>query len=582
MKLRKIFFLTLGLSAAFSFASCESEKEKEEIVTLNVTPTSIEAPGRSKESFKVMVETIGPWLAEPNKDFVTVSPTWSIGNTEMTITVDKNRTDVPRDAEVTISIDGAEPVTVKIQQEAGVVEEIGHRKFYVTTSGLAEADGLAWDSATTFEHAYDEAVAGEEIHFAAGTYVPTTALKGSDAGEAKNKTFFIDKNISLIGGYSANPSKGEVADPAKNATIFSGKLSDDVKAFHVMVFGAAIEEGKSVLVKGIKIQDGDATGCPGTSVNGVNIAGGRGGAFVVQGNTNVTLEDCTISDNAAKEGGAIHVNLNKTGALTLNRCAVNNNVSASASGAISSTKSRLFIYDSSFDGNKAATNGGAMMIDGHWNQTSGDQSYFYIYGSTFTNNTCNGAGSAFYAIWGDHGVIVNCTFTGNKNTAQWGTVAVHMGEVNIINTTITGNSGKNVGGLVSKNASGIKVWNSIIAGNTSSIEGSENVGYENDGSQRITFNTTLVGKQLYNASGSASEVAFDPASMLGQLSDNGGYTKTIALVGSSNPAVTGGLTAEQLSGIAEDTIVPVADRTLLAKDQRGEARKGKHLGACAK
>lgn len=75
-------------------------------------------------------------------------------------------------------------------------------------------------------------------------------------------------------------------------------------------------------------------------------------------------------------------------------------------------------------------------------------------------------------------------------------------------------------------------------------------------------------KQLYNASGSASEVAFDPASMLGQLSDNGGYTKTIALVGSSNPAVTGGLTAEQLSGIAEDTIVPVADRTLLAKDQR--------------
>lgn len=177
---------------------------------------------------------------------------------------------------------------------------------------------------------------------------------------------------------------------------------------------------------------------------------------------------------------------------------------------------------------------------------------------------------------------MNCTFTGNKNTAQWGTVAVHLGEMNIINTTITGNSGKNVGGLVSKNASDIKVWNSIIAGNTSSVEGSEDVGYENASSNKIALNTTLVGKQLYNASGSASEVAFDPASMLGQLSDNGGYTKTIALVGSSNPAVTGGLTAEQLSGIAEDTIVPVADRTLLAKDQRGEARKGKHLGACAK
>lgn len=331
-------------------------------------------------------------------------------------------------------------------------------------------------------------------------------------------------------------------------------------------------------MKGIKIQDGNADGCPGTSVNGVNIAGGRGGAFVVQGNTNVTLEDCTISDNAAKEAGAIHVNLNKTGALTLNRCAVNNNTSASHSGAISNTKSRLFVYDSSFDGNKTASNGGVMMFDG----SNGDPAYFYIYGSTFTNNTCNGAGSAIYGIWGDRGVIVNCTFTGNKNTAQWGTVAVHLGEMNIINTTITGNSGKNVGGLVSKDASDIKVWNSIIAGNTSSVEGSEDVGYEKASSNKIAFNTTLVGKQLYNASGSASEVAFDPASMLGQLSDNGGYTKTIALVGSSNPAVTGGLTAEQLSGIAEDTIVPVADRTLLAKDQRGEARKGKHLGACAK
>ncbi len=582
MKIRGFVFLTLGLSAALSLASCKSEDSPEEIVTLNVTPTSINAPGRTKESFKVLVETIGPWLAESNQDFVTVSPTWSIGNAEMTITVDKNRTDAVRDAVVTISIDGAEPVTVKINQEEGVVEEIGHRKFYVTTTGSADADGLAWDTATTFEKAYDEAVSGEEINFAAGTYVPSTVLKGSDAGEARNKTFFIEKNISLVGGYSESPSKGETADPTRNATVFTGKITDDVTAYHVMVFGAPVEEGKSTLVKGIRIQDGNATGCPGTSINGVGIAGGRGGAFVVQGNTNVALEDCVISGNEAKEGGAVHVNLNKTGSLTLMRCNVANNVSAGNSGAISCTKSRLFIYDSTFEGNKAASNGGAIMVDGHWSQTSGDQAYFYIYGSTFTNNTCNGAGSAFYAIWGDHGVIVNSTFSGNTNTAQWGAVAVHMGELNIVSSTITGNKGKNVGGLVSKNASGIKVWNTIVSGNTSDVADSEDVGYENASSAKISFQTTLVGKQLYSASGSASEVAFDPESMLGKLSDNGGFTKTVALTGNSNPAVTGGLSSEQLSGIAEDTIIPVADRALLTKDQRGEARKGKHLGACAK
>lgn len=582
MKIRKFFFLTAGLAAAFSLASCNSEKEQEEIVTLTATPTSIDAPGRSKESFKVMVETIGPWLAEVNQDFVTVSPTWSIGNTEMTVTVDKNRTDVARDAEITVTIDGAEPVTIKVHQAEGVIEEIGQRKFYVTTDGSDEADGLAWDSATTFAKAYDEAVAGEEIHFAAGTYVPTAALKGADAGEPKNRTFFIDKNITLVGGYSAHPSSGETADPAKNATIFSGKLSDDSSVYHVMVFGAAVEEGKSTVVRGIRIQDGNATGCPGTSVNGVGISGGRGGAFVVQGNTEVVLEDCVISGNLAAEGGAVHENLNKTGSLTLTRCTVSGNESTGNSGAISCTKSRLFIYDSTFDGNKAKSNGGAIMVDGHWSQTSGDQAYFYIYGSTFTNNTSGGAGSAFYAIWGDHGVIANSTFSGNKNSSAWGTVAVHMGELNLISSTITGNSGATCGGLVSKNASGITVWNSLISGNTSNVEGSENVAYENASSQIITFNTTLAGKQLYNASGSASEVAFDPASMLGALSDNGGPTFTVALLGASNPAVTGGLTAEQLSGIAEDTIVPVKDRALLQKDQRGEARGGKHLGACAK
>lgn len=320
--------MTLGLSAALSLASCKSEDEPEEIVTLNVTPTSINAPGRTKESFKVMVETIGPWLAESNQDFVTVSPTWSIGNAEMTIIVDKNRTDTVRDAVVTISIDGAEPVTVKINQEEGVVEEIGQRKFYVTTTGSADADGLAWDTATTFEKAYEEAVSGEEINFAAGKYVPLTVLNGADAGEARNKTFFIEKNISLVGGYSESPSKGETADPSRNATVFTGKITDDVTAYHVMVFGAPVEEGKSTLVKGIRIQDGNATGCPGTSINGVGIASGRGGAFVVQGNTNVALEDCVISGNEAKEGGAVHVNLNKTGSLTLMRCNVANNVSA--------------------------------------------------------------------------------------------------------------------------------------------------------------------------------------------------------------------------------------------------------------
>lgn len=584
MKAGKIFCMCAAAAVAAAFTSCKPEEVIEENVVLKASPTAIEAPGRSKESFKVLVETVGPWLAEANADFVSLSPTWSIGNTEMTITVEKNRTDAPRSAEVTITIDGAEPVTIRISQEAGVIEEIGQRKFYVKVDGSEEADGLTWSGATTFDKAYEEAVEGEEIHVAAGIYCPTTVLSGADAGEPRNKTFFIDKNITVIGGYSANPVAGETPDWKTNKTVFSGKLADGSSVWHTMVVGAPVSaEGRTATMKGLYISDGNAAGSPTPSINGQNLPAGRAGGIVVSGNTNVIFEDCEISSNYGNECGAVCINLNKEGSVTFNRCLfLSNEATGTNAGAIGSTKSRCFIYDCTFDSNKAKSNGGGIMIDGHWSQTTGDQTYMYVYNSTFINNECGGAGSAFYGIWGDHAAIVNCTFSGNRNNGDWGAVAIHIGELDIVNTTISSNYGKKCGGLAGKNDCTIRVWNSIISGNTSDLEGSEDIAYENASLAKISLATTITGNTMYDASGSSSSCLFDPASMLDALADNGGETMTMALKGESNPAVSGGLGAEQLAALAPDTIVPVKDASILSKDQRGENRTGRHMGACAK
>ena len=94
---------------------------------------------------------------------------------------------------------------------------------------------------------------------------------------------------------------------------------------------------------------------------------------------------------------------------------------------------------------------------------------------------------------------------------------------------------------------------------------------------------SVVGTAVYNAGGSIAEgVSFDAATMFGSFGNNGGHTSTIALTGSDNPAVTGGMSASELSALVKDTLVPAADAALVTKDQTGVDRSGKQMGACVR
>ncbi len=587
MKIRNYGFLAAIALSVLAIASCKKEKEAGETEIITVSPNTIEAPGTSKESYTLNVVTSELWAAEAS-DFITVDPSWGTGSASVKVTVAKNNTDVPRVGEITFKVEGKGEVVVTVNQTEGIIEELGHRKFYVKVDGSAEADGRTWATATTWEKAYDEAVEGETIHFAAGTYVPSTLVPATDESKPGNVSFVVLKNVNIIGGYPADAtSAAAIYDPVKNVTVLSGALSEEVTAYHVMVIGGPVsEEGKIVTVKGLTFSNGNGTGCESPVINGANLQAGRAGAVAVSGKTNVTFEDCTFSNNKAKEAGAVQVFGNNIGneklcAAVFKNCAFFGNVAeGSNSGAMGVTKSVVYVYDCTFDSNTTTNNAGAVMVDGHWSQTSGDQAWFYAFNSTFSNNVSGQVGSAVYGIWGDHMALVNCTFANNSSTGNGAAISGHYAEIDVVNCTITGNTGK-WGGICAKQPAAncvIKVYNSVIAGNTEGMD----ICKENDAAADVAVYSSIAGANIYSAAGAPSACSFAPATMFGTLADNGGKTQTIALVGTDNPAVTGGLDAAAIAKVVVDTIVPADDQALAQKDQRGASRTGKHMGACSK
>ena len=70
-----------------------------------------------------------------------------------------------------------------------------------------------------------------------------------------------------------------------------------------------------------------------------------------------------------------------------------------------------------------------------------------------------------------------------------------------------------------------------------------------------------------------SGLLFDPEKMLGKVSNG-----VIPLVGEGNPALTNGMTADQLKSLKSGR-EPEIDETEVVKDQKGNPRTGKVIGA---
>lgn len=240
------------------------------------------------------------------------------------------------------------------------------RAWFIKADASADAKGLSWETATTLDNALKTALPGSVLHLAAGTYKPTVAQKymigdGDAATEAPEqeefKSFLIDKNISIIGGYPANAATGAVADATSNVTILDG----DGKAYHTVLVGAAKVDGEKVVIEGITITGGvntaEAVGF--LPCNGVNFSSSSAGGIALI-NSAVEMKNVKVTGNKAANNGGLYC----AGCdITMTNCSIDNNEAAvNAGGALFTTGTKLVMDGCSISNNTAGGFAGGTYI----------------------------------------------------------------------------------------------------------------------------------------------------------------------------------------------------------------------------
>ena len=351
----------------------------------------------------------------------------------------------------------------------------------------------------------------------------------------------------------------------------------------------------------------------------------NGGGAIVAGSMLVQINNCTFENNRATNyyGGAIYApTLNITGStfrnnqafvgggaifynqsagarVTITDSAFLNNSATTGSGGAILTSGVTTISGSTFDGNSAGDQAGAIsaartlaisdsiVINNHANEKGGIErgpvptslgggfESLIVIRCNISNNTSNRSSGGVY-IDGGSGSISDSTISGNTAGFEGGGIFNNGATTSLSNVTIDGNTGTLGGGIYHSDVSDTKpltLNNVTITGNRATNRGGglfRNSGIVNLKNSIIALNTSdsdfapdvfalslnSLGYNLIGIKDSGAnyvdgtgdqtgtpETPLDP--LLGALQDNGGSTRTRALLAGStaidagNPAVPG-------------------------------------------
>ena len=255
--------------------------------------------------------------------------------------------------------------------------------------------------------------------------------------------------------------------------------------------------------------------------------------FDIFGDVTVTIEDLTLrnGDSGDGDGGAIR---NSTGTLNLNNVRLVSNTSANG-GALANSGTAVLkgvkfeensadgvgggiyqtglgdlqLIESTLDQNNAGMTGGGIQNEGV---------NLAIDRSTLSNNkTIGGLGGASYNLATGQTTFTNTTLSGN--VAAQGAAIYTESEVTVTNATIVNNNG--AGSITVMNAGSVAIKNSILLNN--------NGTNTNQALNSLGFNIED-GANAFNLSTGDQTNANTFQTTLGDLSNNGGPTKTHALL----------------------------------------------------
>ncbi|MEL6552022.1 MAG: DUF4347 domain-containing protein [Cyanobacteria bacterium J06621_11] len=387
-----------------------------------------------------------------------------------------------------------------------------------------------------------------------------------------------DEDVSLRDAIAAIADGGTIT--------FASKLADQT----LLLNGSEIVLDKSLTIDGnsditidaqglsriFMINDTDNDVEQSVSLSGLTLTGGYTGSNeswnddggAIWNRESLTLTESTITGNTASDDGG---GIRNDGTLSISRSTISNNTSIGTSnlsgggGIINTIGSNLTVTETTLSGN-IALNGGGLRNDGT----------LTLKNSTLSNNNANGAygGGGLVNIFGfgtsGNAQIINTTISGNSAESAGGALSVAGGQVDIRNSTLVDNTAATFGGGIS--ATGIvNLSNTILAGNnaatgangyTADVPSFGLTGAINGDNNNLVTDLSGVDNGTL---GSGSDIVLSASTSLNRivrtkLADNGGFTKTHALVANS-AAIDAGNNAIAI----DESALP------LTNDQRGES-----------
>lgn len=300
-----------------------------------------------------------------------------------------------------------------------------------------------------------------------------------------------------------------------------------------------------------------------SSISG-NTAGDDGGGLWLSGGP-FTIVNSTISDNTAgSDGGGLYLD-DSYYSSTISNTTIDGNTAGGDGGGISFEDGTFSMVNSTISGNTAGDGGGGLWLDDidatisdstiDGNTAGGDGGGIYLYetlmtisNSTLSGNSATNGGALYIANDDEESTtfIENSTISGNHASQDGGAISIFMDEpyeivsLDIVQSTITDNSTdgleENNGGIALQDNAEMTIIGSIVAGNLGF-----DIGRYGDSLPVVNVSDSVLGvirSAVTLVDGGGTQVGVtDP--MLGLLANNGGVTKTHALLAGS-PAINAG------------------------------------------
>ena len=234
--MKTIFQYLLLTAACAALGACQDFSDDTaftpETPELSFVETSITAEKATKD-YELSIKSNLPWRIECDKDWVSFDPSYGQGDATITVTVAANRTLDERTATISAYVIKGENVTLPVTQAAASASDLATH-YYVKTDGSADKDGLTWETATTLANAIDQAMNGDVIHVAAGSYVPSVPLTGMKTA-LDNTREYLESYLSAY-GFTGDELNAAVEEQMAQAGYTEETLMDSAELNDVLNF----------------------------------------------------------------------------------------------------------------------------------------------------------------------------------------------------------------------------------------------------------------------------------------------------------------------------------------------------------